>query len=269
MDLIQAPEAYTEMPLIRRLVYLRDTVVVLVGRDMKLRYKRSMLGILWTMLNPLAQLLVIGFVFRTVVPSNIPNFTSFLFTGLLVWNWFGSSLIGACSSVVDNRDLIKCPEFRVGILPVVYVTTYLVHFVLALPILVAILQFEQVPLRPVAFVLPVVIILQFLFTLGLGYLVATFHVSFRDTQYLLTVVLSLAFFVTPIFYDMSTVPAAYLPWYRLNPMAHVVAAYRAILLQGKMPDLLLLLWLYLVALVLLGVGYLIFRRASVRFVEDT
>jgi lipopolysaccharide transport system permease protein len=267
MDLVQVPNAYTEMPLTRRLVYLRDAVLVLVGRDMKLRYKRSVLGILWTMLNPLAQLLVLGFVFRTVVPSSIPNYTSFLFTGLLVWNWFVCSLISACSSVVDNRDLIKCPEFRPGILPVVYVTTYLVHFLLALPILLLILQFEHVPLRPVAFFLPVVIILQFLFTLGLGYLVATFHVPFRDTQYLLSVVLSLAFFVTPIFYDMSTVPAAYLPWYRINPMAHVVAAYRDVLLKGKMPDLLLLLWLYLAALLLLGLGYWVFRRASVRFVE--
>jgi lipopolysaccharide transport system permease protein len=268
MDQNPAANAYTEVSLVRRLAYLRDAVAILVGRDMKLRYKRSMLGILWTMLNPLAQLMVIGFVFTSVLRSDIPNFSSFLFTGLLVWNWFCSSLIGACGSIVDNRDLIKCPMFRPWILPVVYVTTYLVHFLLALPILLLILFVEHIPFSAVILVLPLVIIVQFLLTLGFGYMVATFHVAFRDTQYLLTVALSLAFFVTPIFYEAKVVPGNYLFLYNLNPMTHVVTAYRDVLLHGRMPDAGTLLWLYLVSVCLLGLGYLIFRRASPRFVED-
>jgi lipopolysaccharide transport system permease protein len=264
----QVPDAYTEASLGRRLTYLRDAVVVLVGRDMKLRYKRSMLGILWTMLNPLAQLLVMGFVFTTVLRSDIPHYSAFLFTGLLVWNWFASSLIGACGSIVDNRDLIKCPMFRPWILPVVYVTTYLVHFLLAIPILLAILLVEHVSLNAAILLLPLVIIAQFLLTLGFGYMVATFHVAFRDTQYLLTVALSLAFFVTPIFYEAKIVPGNYLFLYNLNPMAHVVSAYRDVLLYGRMPDAATLLLLYVASVCLLALGYLTFRRASPRFVED-
>jgi lipopolysaccharide transport system permease protein len=268
MYLIRFSDAYDEMSRVHRLVYWWDTIVVLVGRDMKLRYKRSALGVLWTMLNPLAQLIVLGFIFKTVLGSQVSNFRSFLFTGLLVWNWFASSLIGATSSITDNRDMVRYPGFRTGLLPIVYVATYLVHFLLALPILMIVLFFEQVPLRPVLFALPIVIILQFIFTLGFGYIFSTCHVAFRDTQYLLSVVLTLAFFVTPIFYDISTVPASYLRLFRLNPMAHIVGAYRDLLLQGKMPDAVLLLSLYFVSLIILLLGYLMFRNASPKFVED-
>jgi lipopolysaccharide transport system permease protein len=251
-----------------RMLHHWDTVVAMVGRDMKLRYKRSVLGILWTMLNPLAQLVVLGFVFGTIINTKVPHFTSWLFTGLLIWNWFASSLMGCTSSIVDNRDLLGCADFRPAILPVIYVTTYLVHFLLALPILVFVLFFEQVPLSPVLVALPLVIILQFLLTLALGYILATLYVTFRDTQYLLGIVLNLAFFVTPIFYDMSIIPAQYLPIFRANPMAHVVAAYRDIILDGKMPNLFLMPFLYLLSIGLLFLGHSIFRKASHRFVEE-
>jgi lipopolysaccharide transport system permease protein len=254
-------------PFLHKIIHSWDIVSVLVGRDMKLRYKRSALGILWTMLNPLAQLIALGFVFGSVIKSNTQNFSTFLFTGLLVWNWFASSLLGATSSITENRDLVRCPEFRSGILPVVYVATFLVHFLLAFPILLAILLIEHIPLTWVLLALPAVIILQFILTLGLGYIFSTIHVVFRDTQYLLSVALALAFFVTPVFYEVKSVPAPYLFLYRLNPMAHIVTAYRDILLHHKMPDFVLLLSLFGVSLALLGLGYLMFRKASARFVE--
>jgi lipopolysaccharide transport system permease protein len=268
MYLVRYSDAYDDMSRVRRLAHWWDTIIVLVGRDMKLRYKRSALGVLWTMLNPLAQLLVLGFIFKNVMGSQVSNFRSFLFTGLLVWNWFASSLMGATSSITDNRDMVRYPDFRAGLLPIVYVSTNLVQFLLALPILMIVLFFDRVPLTPVLFALPFVIILQFIFTLGLGYVFATCHIAFRDTQYLLGVGLTMAFFVTPVFYDINTVPAKYLHLFRLNPMAHIVEAYRELLLQGKMPDAVLLLSLYFVSLIILGLGYLMFRNASPRFVED-
>src|SRR5215468_1809870 len=97
----------------------RDLLRELVVRDMKLRYKRSVLGLGWSLLNPLAQLLVYKFIFEQVLPVNVPNFTSYLFSGVLVWNWFHMSLVLATSSIVDNRDLIKRPGFPIAILPAV------------------------------------------------------------------------------------------------------------------------------------------------------
>src|SRR5690349_16834342 len=94
-------------PARRRFIYIWDLLYTLVARDMKIRYKRSVLGILWTLLNPLTQLLVFGFVFRLVLPVEVPNFITFLFCGVLAWSWFQASLLQATSAIVDNRDLIR------------------------------------------------------------------------------------------------------------------------------------------------------------------
>ena len=117
--------------------------------------------------------------------------------------------------------------------------------------------------------LPLVISIQFILTLGLAYLVATFHVTFRDTQYLLGVILQLVFFLTPIFYNASVIPERYQTFYRLNPMVELTDAYRVLLIRGELPNnLLALLFLGIIAIVLLLLGYAIFKRASSDFVDE-
>ncbi len=253
----------------RYLVYRRDLLMELVLRDIKIRYKRSVLGLLWSFLNPLSQLLVLGFVFGVVLPLNIANYPLFLFSGVLAWNWLSSSLVSAATSVTDNRQLIRQPGFPASMLPAVAVATNLVHFLLALPVLLIFGILGTGGFTVAIAALPVVIGLQFLFTLGIAYLVAAFHVTFRDTQYLLGLVLMLGFYLTPIFYDSAAVPAQYYGIYRLNPMLYLVNAYRAILIRGELPDGFDLLVLTLLSSVLLWVGHSVFvRRASKRFVEE-
>ena len=251
-----------------RLVYIRDLLVTLVGRDMKLRYKRSILGIAWSLLTPLAQLGVFYLTFDVLLPLKVPNYFSFLFTGVLVWNWFQVSLYQATSVIVDNRELIKRPGFPVAILPVVTVASYLVHFLLALPILVVFLLWNGTGITSAVMALPLVIGLQFIVTLSLAYFTATFYVTFRDIQHLLGVALNLLFFLTPVFYKSSDLPAQYQALYRLNPMVHLMEAYRAILLSGVSPEPLGLLFLVLPALALLYLGYHVFKRASGHFVDE-
>jgi lipopolysaccharide transport system permease protein len=248
--------------------HLYDLLYTLVTRDLKLRYKRSVLGIAWSLLNPLLQLVVYAFVFGAVVPLGIPNYVSFLFTGILAWNWFYGALLAATSTVVDNRDLVKRPGFRTVILPAVAVTSSLVHFLLALPVLLAFLLLQGAPLTGSFIELPVVIAVQFIFTLSLAYFVASLHVSFRDTQYLVAIVLQLAMFLTPVFYDASRIPALQTGLYRINPLVHLLEAYRSILLRGEYPDSTALLGIGAFTLVLLGAGYVVFTRASERFVDE-
>jgi lipopolysaccharide transport system permease protein len=250
-----------------RLIYIRDLLFTLVGRDMKLRYKRSILGIAWSLLTPLAQLGVFYLTFDILLPLNIPNYPAFLFSGLLVWNWFQGSLHQATSAIVDNRDLMKRPGFPAAILPAVTVASNLIHFLLALPILFVFLFLGGVGLTGAVMVLPLVIALQFILTLSLAYFTATFYVTFRDTQHLLGVVLNLLFFLTPIFYKSSDLPAQYKAFYRLNPMVHLIEAYRAILLYGQLPNGIDLLALSLPAIVVLALGYYVFRKASDHFVD--
>lgn len=251
-----------------RLVHLRDLLSELVQRDMRLRYKRSLLGVLWSLLNPLLQLVVFTFIFGVVLPLNIPHFPLFLFTGLLAWNWFQSSLIEATGAIVDNRELIRRPGFPDAILPLVSVSTNFLHYLLALPVLLIFVAASGIPFHPVLLALPLVLAVQFIITLGLAYVVAALHVRFRDTRYLLGIALLLGFYLSPVFYDAAAIPAAYQGIYRLNPMVTLLEAYRAMLMEGVFPSpWMLLAWAVVGALVLL-LGVRLFRRMSVHFAEE-
>lgn len=253
---------------VRRWPYVYDLLYELVLRDTKLRYKRSILGVAWSLLNPLIQMLVFIFLFRGVIALDIPNYPTFVFIGVLAWNWFQSSVLLATGAITDNRELIRRPGFPTATLPVVTVTTNLIHFLLALPILLLFLLLGGGRLTSTILLLPLVITLQFVLTLGLGYLVATVHVAFRDMQHLLGVFLMLLFYLTPVFYDASIIPARFQVFYQLNPMVHLITAYRAILIQGDLPDLRALLALGVLGGTLLWLGNAVFKRASTGFVEE-
>jgi lipopolysaccharide transport system permease protein len=240
----------------------------LILRDLRLRYKRSLLGIAWSLVTPLSQLLVLHFVFTAVLPLGIENFGSFLFVGILVWTWLSASLDQATGSIVDNRELVRQPGFPVAILPVVTVTTNLIHFVMALPVLAVVLWLGGAAPGPAIALLPVLVALQFLFTLSLAYFVATLHVTFQDTKHLLGVLLTLGFYLTPVFYEVRQAPERYQALYALNPMVHVIEAYRDILLHGVWPAPAGLIAVALASSMLLLLGYALFTRTSYRFVDE-
>jgi lipopolysaccharide transport system permease protein len=126
----------------------RDLLRELVVRDMKLRDKRSCLGVGWTLVNPLSQLLVFDFVFRVLFRVNEPNFSAFLFIGIISWNWFSSALLQSTTAILENRDLIRQPGFPAGILPVVTVIAHLIHFLITLPIHLRAALRERHPASP-------------------------------------------------------------------------------------------------------------------------
>jgi len=246
----------------------RDLLRELIIRDIKLRYRGSLLGVLWTLLNPLAELLVLLFVFGVVLRVDIENFAAYLFTGLLVYGWFQTSVNFAATAIVSNRELVRRPGVPILILPVVTAASNLVHFILSLPILFGLLLASHVPMTAAVLALPVLMLIEFVLILGFAYPVATVNVWFRDTQHVLRIVLQLLFYLTPVFYQAVTVPANLQWWYRINPLAHLVDAYRAILLQGRLPDLGSVLYLSVFSIVLCAAGMVWFDRASHRFADE-
>jgi lipopolysaccharide transport system permease protein len=250
-------------------IHVRDLLYVLVGRDIKLRYRGSVLGVLWSLLNPLAHLVVLLFVFQWVTPLNIPNYPLFVFTGVLAWSWFSASLPAATISITSNRQLIRQPGFPAAILPAVPVLSSLVHFAIAMALVIVVLVIRGSWLTPAILALPLVVALQFLVTLSVGYVTATVQVRFRDTAYLVGVLLLLGFFLTPVFYRPNLIPTTYQVFYVLNPMAHLIGAYREILIQGQWPDVPGLLGIGAAATALLWLGHRMFTRASVSFAEET
>src|SRR5262245_3976491 len=252
----------------RQFIYTRDLLRELVGLEMKIRYKRSILGIAWSLINPLLQLVVLIFIFRKVVQIDIPNYPLFVFIGVLVWGWFSSSLTLATGAITDNRELIRRPGFPAAVLPAVTVTTQLIHFLLVLPVLFCFVIFGGGQVTAAVLALPVIIVIQFLLTTSLAYFLAAVHVTFHDTRYIVTVLLLLLFYLTPVFYDAKAVPEHYRQFYQLNPMMHLIEAYRAVLVGGEGPDSLSLIVIGLLASGLLWIGYSLFTRASYRFVEE-
>jgi lipopolysaccharide transport system permease protein len=240
----------------------------MVVRDIKLRYKRSIVGIGWSLINPLAELIILGFVFGILLPIAIPHYTAFLFTGLLAWNWFAGAVDGATVVIANNPPLVKLPGFPIALLPIVTVTTYFIHFLIALPILLLFLLLDDLSLTAAVLVSPLIMAIQFIFTLSIGYYLAALQVNFRDTQYLLNIALKLGFFITGIFFDPAAVDEQYQWFFRINPMTILINAYRAIFIEGMLPEPLPLTILAILSIILLIFGLSFFNRAGETFAEE-
>jgi len=250
------------------LIYYRDLIRELVLRDIRVRYKRSVLGFAWTLANPLLYLVVFYFVFKMALEINIPRFGVFAFTGIIVWNWFQSSLAQSGSAIVGNRELVRSPGFPPDILPLVTVTSNLVNLLVAIVVLTGYQLTLGSGIHSQILFLPLLVGLQFVLILSLAYVVAGINVVFRDLGHLVVVLLQLMFFMTPIFYDASMIPDKYQALYRLNPMVHFVEAYRSVLLGQSGINWWAIGTIGIISLVLLMFGRSLFIRHSHRFAEE-
>ncbi len=252
----------------RRLQHAWDVVAVLVGRDLKILYKRSTLGFGWALVSPLLQVLIFVLIFHRALGGMDEHYASYVFTGVLVWGWFYASLQQSTSLVSSSRALVRQPGFPLALLPIVTVAVRLFHFSLALPFLVGLLWFQGIHPAASWLVVPLLLAIQFALTTGLAYPLAALNVRLRDTQHVVAVTLNLLMYLTPVFYRLDAVPAVVRPWLRLNPMVPLLEAWRDALLGGVWPSAGQLAGLALVAAVVLVIGRRIFIVQSRRFVEE-
>jgi lipopolysaccharide transport system permease protein len=252
----------------RRWQHAWDVLALLVARDLKAQYKRSSLGIGWTLAGPLLQLVTYTFVFRRVLALQIENYVSFVFIGVLVWGWFQTSLTQSAGLITSSRPLVLQPGFPLALLPHVTVVVRLFHFIVALPFL-ALLMWTQ-GIRPARswLALPVLILIQYVLTLGLAYPLASLNVSLRDTQHIVGVLLQLMIFVTPVFYSPLVFPHPWDTLWQVNPMVGMLQAWRSVLMQGRWPDGGQLTALFLAGCLLLVLGRKLFVYQSRRFAEE-
>jgi lipopolysaccharide transport system permease protein len=251
----------------RNLIYKRDLLWNLVQRDIKLNYRRSLLGILWAQINPLLSLLIFSFVFQTIVPLNIPNYTAYVFTGLLAWTWFSASLNGANYIILNSRDLVRKPNFQTEMIVAASVATNMVNYLLALPVLIGLLLINDLVPNWTILYWPLLMAIQYVFTLGLALLISSTNVFFRDVLHIVAVVTAVWFYITPVFYAVNS-RSGYEWIINLNPLTHFMAAYRRVLMDRQAPDLSQLALLGFLAVVAFGVGYFIFQRLKHAFVDE-
>ena len=258
----------------------RDLLRNLVVRDLKTRYKRSVLGFAWSFLNPLFMVMIFTVVFTVIARAqNVPNYPLFALCGLLAWNFLAGSVSGAARSIVGNAHLIDKVYFPRELLPISVVFSNLINFILSLIVFFILLLLFRIPLSWWILSLPIIIAVQFVLVVGLALIVAALNVFYRDVEHVLDVGLLAWFFLTPIFWELELLPNKLpLPWggegidiwlleYRLNPMASLVTDYRYILLYdyGIIRHTVVPLAIGLVCLV---VGWYFFRRNAHRFAEE-
>lgn len=247
----------------------RQLLIELTRREIAQRYKQSALGYFWVILNPLAQMLVMSFVFSQLF--NISNidvpYSLFLFTGLLPWTLFSNSLIGATNSLVSNSGLLSKIYFPREILVASTILAKNVDFFLASSVFIIMLIIFQIHLSwNVLWFIPIFFI-QNLFAYGLSLFLAAFNLFYRDVQYLLSLVLMIWMYLTPIVYSPESFPPQYRWIFKINPMAVLVDAYRQVILYGNSPNITGLLIALVLAILLFGIAFVCFKKLEGQFAD--
>ena len=257
------------MDTFKELYAYRQMIFSLVKKDLRGRYKGSVLGFLWTFINPLLQLVVYTIVFSFILKTNIERYYLYLFVALIPWIFFSSSITVGSASIVAQKDLIKKIYFPRMVIPISYVTSSFVNMLLCFIVIFAVIIVSGAGINFLALLtLPVIMLVEYILALGMAMLTSAITVYFRDLEHILGIVTMAWMYMTPIMYDKSIVPENLMPIFNLNPMTHVIECYRAVLYEKKIPDLTTLLSAAGLGILILIVGILVFNKLQKRFAEE-
>lgn len=253
---------------LKELYNYREMLFNLVKKDLRTRYKGSVLGFLWTFVNPLLQLVVYTMVFSVIMRSDIPKYYIYLFVALVPWIFFSTSLTAGSSSILGNKDLIKKIYFPRIIIPMSVVNGAFMNMIFTFVVVFAALIFSGIGISKYIILLPVILILEYLLALGLSFIVSGLNVYFRDLEHILGILTMAWMYGTPILYSIDMVPEKLLPIFNLNPMTPIIVAIRDVLYYKRMPDLshmgMILIW----SIGFIVIGYLIFQKLQRNFAEE-
>ncbi len=251
----------------KSLEYYFDLITVLTKKEIKVRYKNSVLGYVWSIANPLLYAIIFYFVFKVIMRFQIKDYSLFLIAGLFPWQWINNSIMASTGSFISNVSLIKKVVFPRLFLPLAQVLNDAFHFVVSLPVIVAFLLFYgKYPSFDWLFLVPLMLIPTFLVVYGISLAVASINVFFRDLQYLVALLMMVLFYLTPVFYAIKFVPHKYRFLVFANPFTSIITGWRVVLMENRMD------WnSYLIALVygcvVFIVGVFVYEKLKDRFAE--
>lgn len=244
----------------------KDLLWELVARDLKTKYRRSVLGFVWSLLNPLLMMLVISAVFSTLFRFDIPNFPIYLLTGQIIFGFFSEATTIAMSSIINGGSLIKKVYIPKYIFPLSRTLSSFINLLFALLAIVIVMFFTKTPVTPVIFLFPLPLIYIFIFSVGMSFIVSVLAVFFRDMIHLYGILLTVWMYFTPIFYPVKIIPENLQIILNNNPMYYYIECFRDIVLYGRFPSLQLHLICLAYGIGVLFVGTIVFVKNQDKFI---
>lgn len=247
----------------------RQMIFSLVKKELRGRYKGSVLGFMWTFINPLLQLLVYTFVFSVILGSPIDRYYLYLFVGLVPWLFFSGSMTGGAACIVNQKDMVKKIYFPREVMPISYVASGFVNMLLCFIVIFAVILVTGAGINSITLLyLPVIMIVEFVMALGGAMLTSALTVYFRDLEYILGILMMAWMYFTPVVYTMEQVPEEVRFLFNFNPMTHVINAYRDVLYWKQIPELSTLIWGFALGMIVLVIGTISFNKLQKGFAEE-
>lgn len=257
------------MKFLKEIWQYREMIVSLVKRDLKSRYKGSVLGFFWMFLNPLLQVFVYSIVFSAIMRMGIDKFYLFFFVALVPWLFFSTCLSAGTTVVFCQQDMVKKIYFPREVLPIAYTIAQFVNMLLSFLVVFVVVFISGVKINFVAWIyLPIIMIIEFVLALGITFLVSSLTVYFRDLEHILSIISMAWMYLTPIIYPVEYVPEQFVTLFYLNPMTSIIIAYRDILYYGQVPELSTLLNAGILGVVVLFIGKFVFSKLQRGFAEE-
>ena len=256
------------MTIFKSLYQYRELLKTNVQKEIRGKYKGSFLGVLWSFLNPLLMVLVYALVFSIILKQDIPNYIIFLIVGVIPWNFFTTVISQGTNCIWINGGIIKKVFFPREILPVSVVLAGLINFLISCIIILIFVFFSGIGFSWHLIWLPLIAVLQTLFSLGLLFALSAIDVYVRDVEYIISFLLNLLFYATPIIYTAELFPESVRWILYLNPMTHFINAYRNIFYYQTSPSLMSLIYISIFVILFLIFGYLIFKKLERGFAEE-
>ena len=257
------------MKVFKELYHYREFLRTNVKKDIRGKYKASFLGVFWSFINPLLQVLVYAIVFPYIMRVQTDNYLVFLICGIIPWTWFTMSLTLGTTCITSNENLIKKVYFPREILPISTVTSGAVNFLISCIIIVLFAIFGGIGLSWHLVFLPIIMLLQYIIQLAIVFLLSAFNVYVKDVEYMVIFIINLLFYATPILYTASMFDGSKFAFiFKINPMAYIVESYRNIFYAHEIPGVKSMLILFGIGLVLLAICYCVFKKLEKRFAEE-
>lgn len=240
-----------------------------IKKDIRGKYKGSFLGVLWSFVNPLLMTLVYAIVFPYILKNTGDHYVTYLVVGILPWNFFTTIISQGTFCILANAGIIKKVYFPREILPISITTSGLINFLISCPIIFIFLIASGIGFSVQILWLPLIILTQYLLSLGIVFITSAINVYIRDAEYIINFIINMLFYATPILYNATTFAGSKIEWIiKLNPLATIISCYRDVLFYQSMPHIKSLLVVLLISVILVWIGYKIFKRLERGFAEE-